>query len=56
VKKFFSFLALGKQGKRDGGASDVELRIMHPTMTRGRMVVGNIVSGVFFLAFRTVVM
>lgn len=39
------FLALGKQGKRDGGAYDVELRIMHPTMTRG-MVVSNIVSGV----------
>lgn len=34
----FADNALGKQGKRDGGASDVELRIMHPTMTRGRMV------------------
>ncbi|XP_044168395.1 uncharacterized protein LOC114970617 isoform X1 [Acropora millepora] len=41
----FADNALGKQGKRDGGASDVELCIMHPTMTRGRMVVGNIVSG-----------
>ncbi|XP_067054847.1 uncharacterized protein [Acropora muricata] len=40
----FADNALGKQGKRDGGASDVELCIMHPTMTRGRMVVGNIVS------------
>ncbi|KAK2558717.1 hypothetical protein P5673_018923 [Acropora cervicornis] len=41
----FADNALGKQGMRDGGAYDVELRIMHPTMTRGRMVVGNIVSG-----------
>lgn len=47
MKKFLSFLALGKQGKRDGEAYDVELRIMHPTMTCNRMVVGNTVSGVF---------
>lgn len=47
MKKFLSFLALGKQGKRGGEAYDVELRIMHPTMTCNRMVVGNTVSGVF---------
>ena len=48
MEKFLSLLALGKQDKRDGGAYNVELRIMHPTMTSSRMVVGNIVSGVFF--------
>ena len=39
-------IACGKQ-RRSLGTPDVEIRIMQPTMSSARLVVGDIIAGVF---------
>ena len=44
---FSHCVAVGKQIRRQSGGEDVELRIMHPTMSSSQMVVGSVFSGMF---------
>ena len=44
---FSHCVAVGKQIRRQSGGEDVELRIMHPTMSSSQMVVGSVFSGIF---------
>ncbi|XP_068708738.1 uncharacterized protein [Montipora foliosa] len=37
--------AIGKQPKKGGDTKDIELRILHPTMSPRQLVIGNILSG-----------
>ena len=39
-------IACGKQ-RRSLGTPDIEIRIMQPTMSSARLVVGDIIAGVF---------
>lgn len=45
VGSCFDDKAVGKQIRRQSGGEDVELRIMHPTMSSSQMVVGSVFSG-----------
>ena len=44
---FFHCVAVGKQIRRQSGGEDVELCIMHTTMSSSQRVVGNVFSGMF---------
>lgn len=44
---FSHCVAVGKQIRRQSGGEDVELRIMHPTMSSSQTVVGTVFSGMF---------
>ena len=46
-------VAVGKQIRRQSGGEDVELRIMHPTMSSSQMVVGSVFSGMFTKLMKT---
>ena len=45
---FSHCVAVGKQIRRQSGGEDVELQIMHPTMSSSQMVVGSVFSGMQF--------
>lgn len=45
VGSSFDDKAIGKQSKKCGDIQDIELRILHPTMSPRQLVIGNILSG-----------